>query len=144
MYEMWNSIHVALHEILFEKIVLLLKIPMETSGLGFQGHSELRLSKFTYSLTKIAPLVTLFCVRLEEFIMLPNTQEEMNQLMVCMVVGAHPFHQSLAWLSGAQNYGLCWPFSTILFDGIKVERAIYLQSKPAHSPLALPDGLLCV
>lgn len=37
---MWNSMHIVLYKTLFEKIVLLLKIPMETSGLGFPRSSS--------------------------------------------------------------------------------------------------------
>lgn len=50
MYEMWNSVHVVLHKILFEKILLLLKIPVETSGLGFpRSSSALHLEVHTAS-----------------------------------------------------------------------------------------------
>lgn len=43
-HEMWNSVHIVLHKILFwgkkKKRVPLLKIPVETSGLGFPRPSS--------------------------------------------------------------------------------------------------------
>lgn len=40
IYDMWNSMHIVLIRLFLKKIVLLLKIPMETSGLGFPRSSS--------------------------------------------------------------------------------------------------------
>lgn len=63
-----------LHEICLERIVLPLKISTETSGLGSQGHPQFCISS-SHSLTKIAPLVTVLAVPLEEFTMPPKALE---------------------------------------------------------------------
>lgn len=153
-----GTLYIFFMRFFLKKIVLFLKIPMETSGLGFQGHPQLCISEFTWP-HRNSPSGSFFlCTfgRVHHTTKCPK-REEMSQLVVCRVVGAHPFHQNLAWLSGGTEL---WIKPTLLHNSFwwqhQVERVIYSQRVsqpilpvlcialamlPAGLPSPLPFGL---
>lgn len=129
-----------------KKKVLFLKIPMETSGLGFQGHPQLCISEFTWP-HQNSPSGSFFLCAFGR--VYPTTKfpkrEEMSQLVVCRVVGAHPFHwkpRLAFWRHRIMAHANPSP-QFLLMTASSRESHLFAESKPAHSPLALPDVSCC-
>lgn len=105
-HEMWNSVHIVLHKILFGGKKKKSSAAKNTHGNFWPGISKAILSsasQSSQSLTKIAPLVTFSSVHLEgkysSCFQLPQEARD-EPAGPCGVVVAHSFHQSLTWLFG--------------------------------------------
>lgn len=125
---------------LFEKIVLLLKIP---NGNFWPGSSKFTLScasQSPYSLTKIALLATFFSVLLEEAIVPPAPQGErwargIFARWLVLVPSTEAFHG----IFGTWNCKLFWPFPAVPDDSMKFR--VYLQMRQGSRPVLI---LLCL